>query len=100
MEQRAFAELERALFVTVDVGADQVRGQKIGRELNAVEVAVDGVGQGLDGGGLGQPRHALDQQMAIAEQAHQHAVDEALLADDARGDVIANGLERVWCHAG
>ena len=93
VEERAGAKLELALFVAVDVGADQVRGQQVRGELDAVKVALQGLGQGLDRRGLGQARHALHQQVAIAEQADEHAVDEAMLADDARGDMVADGFE-------
>jgi hypothetical protein len=79
VEQRPLAELELALLVAVDVGADEVRGQQVRGELDAVEVALHGLGQGLDGGGLGQTRHALHQQVAVAQQADQHAVDELVV---------------------
>ena len=99
VEQGAGAELELALLVPVDIGADQVRGQQVRGELDAVEIAFHGLRQGLDRRGLGQAGHAFDQQVAVAQQADQHAVDELLLADDARGDVIANWFQICGGHA-
>ncbi len=94
MEQRPGTELELALLVTVDIRTDQVGGQQVGRELDAVEVALDGLGQRLHRGGLGQSRHPLHQQVAFTHQADQHAVDEVVLADDARGQVAANAIQQ------
>ena len=37
--------------------------------------------------------------MAIAQQTDQHAVDELLLANDAGGDVVANGFQIGGRHA-
>jgi hypothetical protein len=66
VEQRPLTKLKLALLMAIDVGADQIRGQQIRRELNAMEIALDRLGQRLDRCGLGQPRHALDQEMTIA----------------------------------
>ena len=54
----------------------------------------------LDGQRLREPRHAFDQQVALREHRHQHALEEVVLADDhllhfvehalhQRGDVAA-----------
>ena len=67
----------------VDVRADEIGRQQVGGELDTVEVPFDRLRQRLDRRGFGQARHALHQEMTIAQQADEHAVDEALLADDA-----------------
>jgi hypothetical protein len=83
VEQRTGAELELALLVPIDVGADEVRRQQVRRELDAVKIPFDRFGQRLDRRGLGQPRQTLHEKMTVAQQADEHAVDESLLSDDA-----------------
>jgi hypothetical protein len=41
VEQRALAEHERAVLRPIDLGAREVRGQEVRRELQAVEIAFD-----------------------------------------------------------
>ena len=53
------AELARLLIV--DHGADQIRGQQVGRELHARELGVNGVANGAHRERLGQPWHALQE---------------------------------------
>ena len=98
VEQRAGPELELAALLAVDVGADQVRRQQVGRELDAVEIALDALGERLHGSGLGQSRHALHEHVAVAEHAHQHGIDELLLADDARCEMRAQRIEYGCLH--
>ncbi len=66
----------------VDAGADDVGRHQVRGELKAGERAADGAGEGLDGERLGDTGHALEQAVALREQAHHHALDEPLLADD------------------
>ena len=77
---RLVAELAR--FRAVDQGADQVGGQQVGRELDALEARLDAGAQGLDGQGLGEAGHAFEQHVAVGEQADEQAVHEVFLADD------------------
>ena len=67
---------------SVDSGADDVGGHQVGGELQAGEAATDRLGQGLDGQGLGHAGDALEQAVAAGEQADDHPLDHALLADD------------------
>ncbi len=55
----------------VDLGAEDVAGQQVGRALDAPKYAMDGVGDHAGRGGLGQAGNTLDQQMAPGEQAYQ-----------------------------
>ena len=87
VEQRAFPEHERAVLRAVDLRAGQVRGQQVRRELQAMEVALHAVAQHLDGARLGQTRRALHQQVPVAQQRDQHAVEELLLPDHETGQV-------------
>jgi hypothetical protein len=64
-EHRSQRGAEVAGLLVVDARADQVGRHQVGRELNALELALQhGVGQRLDRQRLGQPRHAFDQQVA------------------------------------
>ena len=65
-----------------DVGADDVGGHQVGRELDAVERAVDDVGEGPHEHRLAQAGHALEQRVAVGDEADQHLSDEVVLAHD------------------
>ena len=71
-----------------DVGADDVGRHQVGRELDAVEVEVEHLGQRADEERLAQARHALEQGMAADEQAGQDAVDDLVVADDHLADLV------------
>ena len=86
-EQGAGSEFELPLLVPVDIGTDQVGGEQVRGELDTMEVALDGLRQGLDGGGLGQSGQAFDEEMAVAQEADQHTVDKTGLADDPGGEM-------------
>jgi hypothetical protein len=72
----------------VDQRADDVGGQKVGRELNAREVCLDGLGERADGERLGEAGDAFEEDVAVAEEADEQAVDEVLLADDDASDLF------------
>ncbi len=82
MEQRAFAEDERAVLRPIDLGAREIRGQEIGRELQAMKVTFDAVTQNFDRARLGETGRAFDEQMAVGEQRHEHSIQQPFLADD------------------
>ena len=52
----------------VDLCADDVTGQKVRRALDSRELAVEGVGDGLGGGRLGQSGDGLDQDVAVIRE--------------------------------
>ncbi|MCY1405934.1 hypothetical protein D9M71_211870 [compost metagenome] len=60
-----------------------------------MELGFQAGGQILDRLGLGQPRGALDQQVAVGEQGDQQAFDQLFLAEDLAGEVLAQGDQRV-----
>ena len=76
----------------VDHGADQVGGQQVGGELEAGEAGVERAGEGLDREGLGQSGHAFEQDVAVAEQADEQAVDQPFLADEDVAHFVFHGL--------
>ena len=72
--------------VVDDFGADDVRRHQIGRELDAVEAEIDGVGEGLDQQRLGEPRHPAQQTVAAREERDEDLAHQPLLADDRLGE--------------
>ena len=58
---------ERVVGRLVDLGADDVARQQVGRALDAPEFAADGLGDHACCGGLGQAGHALDQQVTARQ---------------------------------
>ena len=58
-----------------------------------MKIAFDAPAQHVDGAGLGQPRGALDQDMAIGQQGDQHALDQTLLTENLTGHMIAQTLQ-------
>ena len=64
------------------VGAGDVRGHQVGRELNPLEADVENAGQRADHQRLGQARHALQQAMAAGEDRGEDLLDDLVLADD------------------
>src|SRR5690606_4268838 len=93
VEQRTLAELEAAVLRPVDLGAGEVGRQQVRRELEAVEIALDAFRQHLDGAGLGEARLTLDQQVPVAQERDQHAVDQMRLSDDQAAGVRFQPLE-------
>jgi hypothetical protein len=75
-EHRAERGAEVAGLLVEHARADQVGRHQVGRELDALELARERARQGLDGERLGQAGHALDQQMALRQHGHQHALEE------------------------
>ncbi|MDT4814903.1 hypothetical protein FQZ97_479210 [compost metagenome] len=93
VEDRPLLEHEAAGFRTVDLGAGDVRRQQVGGELDAVELRLDAFGQLLDRLGLGQPRGAFHQQVAVGEEGDQQAVDELFLAENLGRQEVAQHHE-------
>ena len=81
---RLEAELALAVLLDQDVRADDVGRHQVRRELDAVERAVDDVGEGAHEHRLAQAGHALEQRVAVGDQADQRLPDEVVLADDDR----------------
>ena len=57
------------------VGAGDVGGHQVGRELDAVEGEVEHLGQGGDEQRLGQPGHAHEEAVAAGEERDEQRVD-------------------------
>ena len=89
-EDRALVDGELQRPRVVDQRADQVGGQQVGRELEALERQMAGLGQRLDDQRLGQAGQALEQHVAAGEQRHDEAVHQLLLADHLPADLAAS----------
>ena len=92
-EDRPLLRRELAALLVVDDGADDVGGQQVGRELNALKLRGDGLANRVDGERLGEPRHALEQDVAAGQQPDQDALDHHVLADDDLVDLVKNRID-------
>ena len=63
--------------VPIEVGGDQVR-----RELDALELAADRLGERLDRHRLGQAGHALDEDVTTSQERDDEPFEQLVLADD------------------
>jgi hypothetical protein len=70
-----------------DVCAGDVGGHQVGRELDAVELELEHLGQRLDQQGLRQTRHPDDETVAADKERLQHQLDDVGLADDALAEL-------------
>ena len=84
-EDRPFDEAERPPAVLVflqHVGARDVGGHQVGRELDALELEIEDLGQRADDQRLGQAWHADQQAMAAGEDRGENLLDHGVLAND------------------
>ena len=106
-EHRAGLELEVAVAGAVvffqDLGAQDVAGHQVGRELHAPEAQVQGLPQRAHQQRLAQAGHAFEQAVAAGQQAGEQLFDHVVLADDGladrlaqRNDPVEQGLQVVW----
>ena len=101
-EHRPERDLELALLLVEDPRADDVGGHQVGGELDALELAADRLGERLHRHRLGEPGHALDEEVAAGQQGDDHALEQRVLADDHPLDLVEHLLERrssVSCRA-
>ena len=68
-----------------DFRAGDVGRHQVGRELDALELEMEDLGNGFDEQRLGQARRAGDQTMAAGEERDQDLLDDLLLPDDDLG---------------
>ena len=77
----------------VNLCADDVGGQEIGRELDAMERGLDCRRQRADTEGFREAGHAFEQDMPIGEQADQQPVHQLFLPDDDAADFGAQSFD-------
>ena len=78
--------------------AGHVAGHHVGRELDAVEGAVQRFCQGTGQGRLAGAGHILDQHVSLAKHGDQQKLDHLVLADDDLADILfqcRNDLARI-----
>ena len=73
---------ELLFLLGVDQGAGHVGRQQVGGELDAAELAVDSLGEGADRQGLGQARHAFEQDVPVGKHRDHQVLHQVLLPDD------------------
>jgi hypothetical protein len=71
-----------------DVGAGDVGRHQVRRELDALGLQVQRLGQRPHQQGLAQPRRPDQQAVALREEGHQHLIDNRLLADNGAPDLL------------
>ena len=65
----------------INEGADQIRRQKIGRELQSLKPGSNACGHCFHCQRFSQTGNALEQDVTVSEQAEQKAVDQIFLAN-------------------
>src|SRR5262249_20297522 len=81
----------------IDLRADDVGGQQVGRELDALERQAERLCQGADSERLGQPGNAFEEEVAAREQPDEQSIKEQPLADEDAGHL---GVERLQASTG
>src|SRR5207249_1859852 len=89
-EDGAELGIKGAGVLVVDAGADQVRGDQVGRELDSLELTVDDPGGGFNRQRLGQSGYPLDQHMAACQERDQNPLQHQVLTDDDLLDLDQN----------
>ena len=78
----SFVHMEVLVLLRIDHRSDDVGRKQVGGELYAVVVSVDQLCQRLDGKRLGEARHTLEKDVAIAQQADEQGVNKMFLTYD------------------
>ena len=73
------------------VGADDVGGHQVGRELDAVEGAVEDVRDRAHQHRLAEAGHAFQQRVRVGHEADEHLPNELVLAHDDLLDLTLDG---------
>ena len=93
-DHRPDRDLELSELLVEDPRPDDVGGNQIRRELDALELAADRLGERLHGQGLGEPGDALDEEVAAREERDDHPLEQGVLADDHALDLVEHLLQR------
>ncbi len=93
-EDRARLEDEGALALVVDADAEQVAGQQVRRELDAVKGARQAAGDGLGQQRLADAGHVFEQEVAFGEQGDEGHLDHVGLAEKDGRDVVAQPAQQ------
>jgi hypothetical protein len=91
-ENGAEAGGEGSVFGVIDHGADDIGGEKVRCELNALESRLNRRGKGAHGERFGQTRNAFEEDVAIGQESDEETVHEMILADEDAPDFGSKGL--------
>ena len=75
-----------------DVHADDVGRHQVGRELDAVELAADGQGQGPHQQRFRRARRPFQEHVPAGQQGDHRLIQHGVQADDHLGKLAPNGL--------
>ena len=92
-EDRAELRVELPVAHAVDARSDEVGRDEVGRELDARERPAEDARGRLDRQRLGETRNALDQEVALCEQADEHPLEHRVLPGDDAPDLEQRLLE-------
>ena len=100
-EHRPGPELELVELLVEGADACDVGGQKVGRELDPAECAVERSGEGLGEHRLADARDVLDQEVPLAQEGDEAKPDLIFFVDDRPTDVrherIGDSTDRFRC---
>jgi hypothetical protein len=85
------AEAPLATLLDDDVGADDVGGHQVGRELDPRKAQVERLGDRAHQHRLAQPGHPLQQGVAAGQEADERLPHQLVLADDEAADLRLDG---------
>ena len=88
-QDRAGTKFEIVRLAVVDADANDIRGQQIGGELDALKADSQRGGEGLGQGRFADTGHIFQQDVAFAKEGNQQLIDALVLADDHLRDVVA-----------
>jgi len=94
-EHRSLTEGELGAVRVVDQRSGDVAGHEVGRELHPLGPDVQRGSNRADEQGLGHTGHALEQDVAPAQQRDEDAGHRGVLPDDCLGDLMADRDQRV-----
>lgn len=92
-EDRAGVEVKGTGAAIEDRDADDVRGQHVAGELDALEFQAQYARQNVGQGSLANPRQVFDEKVATCQQAGDRQPDRPILAEDDAVDVGKHGIE-------
>ena len=93
-EHRPERDLELPELLVEDARADDVGRNQVRRELDALELAADRLGERLHRHRLGEPGEALDEEVAAGKQRDDHPFEQGVLTHDHPLDLVEHLLER------
>jgi len=76
----------------IDHRADNVRWKHVRRELKTAEAQTHGARERFERQGFGETGHAFKENMTVADEPDNEALDEVLLPDDHAADFLPERL--------